>query len=124
MQEKHDHGLVDENTNRVSADNDALKYGGVDPDVAMTMFHETILTTEVVNIVGAKILSENKQKEASFKEHSIIEVQCSGSNDSTRKEPEGALPQEPRNPIKVKQESLEASRPRPQPSRSGPCPRH
>lgn len=109
MQEKHDQGLVDENTNRGSADNDALECGGVNPDVAITMFHETILTTEAVNIAGSKISSENQQKEAPFEVHSITEVEGSESNESSRKEPEGALalPQEPGNLVKVKQESLE-----------------
>ncbi|ONM42183.1 Plant mobile domain protein family [Zea mays] len=109
VQEKHDQGLVDENTNRGSADNDALECGGVNPDVAITMFHETILTTEAVNIAGSKISSENQQKEAPFEVHSITEVEGSESNESSRKEPEGALalPQEPGNLVKVKQESLE-----------------
>jgi hypothetical protein len=107
VQEKHDQGVVDENTNRGSADIDALECEGVNPDVAMKMFHETILTTEAINVPGSKISSENKQKEAPFEEHSITEVKDSESNESARKEPEGALPQEPGNLVKIKQESLE-----------------
>ncbi|XP_066357765.1 uncharacterized protein [Miscanthus floridulus] len=107
VQEKHDQGVVDENTNRGSTDIDALECEGVNPDVAMRMSHETILTTEAVYVPGSKISSENKQKEAPFEEHSITEVEDSESNESARKEPEGALPQEPGNLVKIKQESLE-----------------
>jgi len=92
VQEKHDQGVVDENTNRGSADIDALECEGVTPDVAMKMFHETILTTEAVNVPGSKISSENKQKEAPFEEHSITEIEDSESNEFARQEPEGALP--------------------------------
>ncbi|XP_066355084.1 uncharacterized protein [Miscanthus floridulus] len=107
VQEKHDQGVVDENTNRGSADIDALECEGVNPDVAMKMFHETTLTTEAVNVPGSKISSENKQKEAPFEEHSITEIEDSESNEFARQEPEGALPQEPGNLVKIKQESLE-----------------
>ncbi|XP_066355559.1 uncharacterized protein [Miscanthus floridulus] len=107
VQEKHDQGVVDENTNRGSADIDALECEGENPDAAMKMFHETILTTEAVNVPGSKISSENKQKEAPFEEHSITEIEDSESNEFARQEPEGALPQEPGNLVKIRQESLE-----------------
>ncbi|XP_062190501.1 uncharacterized protein LOC133893490 isoform X2 [Phragmites australis] len=102
VQEKQDQGMADENTSRDLADMDALECGGVKPDGGVKMFHETILTVEAV-----KICSENKQKEAAFEEHNITEVEGSESNQTARKEPEGALPPEPENLVEVKQENLE-----------------
>ncbi|XP_062186910.1 uncharacterized protein LOC133890527 isoform X2 [Phragmites australis] len=106
-QEKQDQGMADENINIDLADIDALECGGVKPDAAVKMSNETLLKGQAVNIAGFKISFENKQKEAPFEEHNITEVEGSESNQTARKEPEGALRPEHESLVEVKQENLE-----------------
>ncbi|GJN18652.1 hypothetical protein PR202_gb05833 [Eleusine coracana subsp. coracana] len=96
-----------ENTKRDLVDIDALECGGVKPVEAGYMFHETLLTDQVINTRGFEICSENKQKEALFGKLNISEVEGSESNQTLMMEPQEPLPPDPKNPAEAKQEKLE-----------------
>ncbi|OEL13767.1 hypothetical protein BAE44_0025213, partial [Dichanthelium oligosanthes] len=106
VQGKQDQEMAGEDTNRDVADMNALECR-VKPDGAVKMSHETLLTTQSVDIAGSKISSENKERVAPFEEHNITEVAGFESNQTTRMEPEGALPLEPENLVEVRRENLE-----------------
>ncbi|XP_039800714.1 uncharacterized protein LOC120665261 isoform X9 [Panicum virgatum] len=108
MQEKQDQEMAGEDTNRDVVNTNALECR-VKPDGAgkMTLTHETLRTTESVDIAGSKISSEDKEKAASFEEHNKAKVTGFESNQTTGMEPEVDLQLEPKNLAEVKEENLE-----------------
>ncbi|CAN6328002.1 unnamed protein product [Urochloa humidicola] len=106
MQEKQDQEMAGEDTNRDVADMNALECR-VEHDGAVKMSHETLLTSQSVDMGGSKLSSEDKEKAASFEEHNITKVAGIESNQTTGMKPEGALPLEHENLVEVKQENLE-----------------
>ncbi|CAN6341778.1 unnamed protein product [Urochloa humidicola] len=106
MQEKQDQEMAGEDSNRDVADMNALECR-VEPDGAVKMSHETLLTAQSVDMGGSKLSYEDKEKEASFEEHTVTEVAGIESNQTTGMKPEGAFPLEPENLVEVKRENLE-----------------
>ena len=106
MQEKQDQEMAGEDTNRDVVNTNALECR-VKPDGAVKMNHETLRTTESVDIAGSKISSEDKEKAASFEEHNKAKVTGFESNQTTGMEPEVDLQLEPKNLAEVKEENLE-----------------
>ncbi|CAN6337399.1 unnamed protein product [Urochloa humidicola] len=106
MQEKRDQEMAGEDTNRDVADMNALECR-VEPDGAVKMSHETLLTAQSVDMGGSKLSSEDKEKAASLEEHNVTEVAGIESNQTTAMKPEGAFPLEPENLVEVNQENLE-----------------
>jgi hypothetical protein len=100
MQEKQDHEVAGEDTNKDVADVNALECR-VKPDGAVILFHETLLTTQSVS-------SKDKEKAPSFEEHNIAEIAAFESNQTTLVELEGALPLETKNMVEAKQENLDS----------------
>ncbi|KAL6647240.1 hypothetical protein ACP70R_014677 [Stipagrostis hirtigluma subsp. patula] len=105
--EKQGQVMAEENTKRDLTDIDGLECVGVDPDGTVKMFHSTLPTQQDGQIAGDIISSENKQKEAAFEEHNILEIEGSESNQTAGKEPEGAVPPELETKVEVKLENLE-----------------
>ncbi|CAL4908540.1 unnamed protein product [Urochloa decumbens] len=106
MQEKQAQEMTGEDTNRDVADMNALEFR-VEPDGAVKMSHETLLTEQSVDMGGSKLSSEDKEKAVSFEEHNATEVAGIESNQTAGMKPEGALPPEPENLVEVEQENLE-----------------
>ncbi|CAL4893915.1 unnamed protein product [Urochloa decumbens] len=106
MQEKQAQEMAGGDTNRDVADMNALECR-VEPDGAVKMSRETLLTAQSVDMGGSKVSSGDKEKAASFEEHNVTEVAGIESNQTTGMKPEGALPLEPENLVEVEQENLE-----------------
>ncbi|KAL6880352.1 hypothetical protein ACP4OV_011917 [Aristida adscensionis] len=103
VQEKQDQGMTDENRKRDLVDTDTLECAGVEPGGTMKLSQ----ATQAGKIAGPDLSSKNKQKEASFEEHNILEVEGSETNQSARKETDGSLPSEPEYKVEVKKENLD-----------------
>jgi hypothetical protein len=98
---------IDENTERTMVDTDTPQCGEEKHDGTMKMIHATDSTVQAVNRAKHEISFKNKQKVVPLEDHDKSDVECSGSDQTARKELKRALQPDLEHEVEVKHDMVE-----------------